>query len=160
MGDASRRKTILDYIKHLPVRVFPVGRLDYDVTGLILLTNDGALAERLLHPRYGVPRVYWAVVSGKPRRAMLTKLKQGVAIAGKLVHVEQVSVLGPSKRAMRLFGPPPKGTALIQVMVSRGEKHMVKNILAAVGLPVVQLCRVAFGEYRLGSLKPGEVREV
>ncbi|MGH2697296.1 MAG: pseudouridine synthase [Actinomycetota bacterium] len=131
------------------VRVFPVGRLDRDTEGLLLLTNDGELANRLLHPRYGVEREYLAEVEGRPTGRVLTALRRGVALEDGLARATS---------ARRVGGSGERGA--VRVVMTEGRKREVRRLLAAVGLPVRRLVRVRVGPIRLGRLRPGEVREL
>lgn len=128
-------------------RVFPVGRLDKDTEGLLLLTNDGDLANRLTHPRFGVEKEYLAEVEGVPRDALLRRLVRGVELDDGPARAVSVSSVGGSR-----------GRAAIRVVMVEGRKREVRRMLAAVGLPVRRLVRVRVGPIRLGDLKPGEVR--
>jgi len=131
------------------VRVFPVGRLDRDTEGLLLLTNDGELANRLLHPRYGVEREYLAEVEGRPTERALTALRRGVELED-----------GPARATSvrRVEGSGKRGA--VRVVMTEGRKREVRRLLAAVGLRVRRLVRVRVGPIRLGRLRPGEVRDL
>jgi len=131
------------------VRVFPVGRLDRDTEGLLLLTNDGELANRLLHPRYGVEREYLAEVEGRPTERALTALRRGVELEDGPARANSVR---------RVEGSGERGA--VRVVMTEGRKREVRRLLAAVGLPVRRLVRVRVGPIRLGRLRPGEVREL
>ncbi|MCC6220764.1 MAG: rRNA pseudouridine synthase [Deltaproteobacteria bacterium] len=157
MQDTHGRKTVGDFARQLPTRVFPVGRLDRDVTGLLLLTNDGEFAQRMLHPRFSVPRTYYAVVPGKPKQEVFTRLKRGLELDCGFGCVLDAHAVKASKRTIELFGNIERDSSIISVTVTLGRKHFVKKILAAVGYPVKQLCRVSFGPYFLGNLRPGEI---
>ena len=126
-------------------RLYPVGRLDADTTGLILLTNDGELANRLTHPRYGVPKTYRAVVTPRVPDAALEALRQGVELED-----------GPTAPARVRRGP---GRA-VEITIGEGRKRQVRRMFEAVGHRVESLERVAFGPLELGSLRPGESRRV
>lgn len=157
MSDPGGRPSIADYIKTLPVRVFPVGRLDRDVSGLLLLTNDGIFGNQLLHPRYGVERVYWAIVQGAINEEVLKRLGAGIrrgTFNGKAKSARSLRSSSETKRLLREVRP---GEALIEVVVTEGKKHFVKDLLFAAGLSVERLCRVRFGRYRLGKLQAGEI---
>jgi 23S rRNA pseudouridine2605 synthase/16S rRNA pseudouridine516 synthase len=149
MSDSRGRKTMADLLGDVGERLFHVGRLDYDTEGLMLLTNDGELAHRLAHPRYGVPKTYLAEVTGPvPRdlgRQLITgvELEDGVASADKFRVVEQVG-----------------GRALVEITLHEGRKHIVKRMLAAVGHPVSRLVRTQVGPVSLGSLRPGSTRRL
>jgi 23S rRNA pseudouridine2605 synthase len=149
MSDSRGRKTMADLLGDVDERLFHVGRLDYDTEGLMLLTNDGELAHRLAHPRYGVPKTYLAEVPGPvPKdlgRQLITgiELDDGVASADKFRVMEQVS-----------------GRALVEITLHEGRKHIVKRMLAAAGHPVNRLVRTQVGPVALGSLRPGSTRRL
>jgi 23S rRNA pseudouridine2605 synthase len=149
MSDSRGRKTMADLLGDVGERLFHVGRLDYDTEGLMLLTNDGDLAHRLSHPRFGVPKTYLAEVAGPvPRdlgRQLVTgiELEDGVASADKFRVVEQVG-----------------NRALVEITLHEGRKHIVKRMLAATGHPVSRLVRTQVGPVSLGSLRPGTTRRL
>lgn len=128
-------------------RVYPVGRLDSDSEGLVLLTNDGELALRLTHPRYGVGKVYDAVVAGQVGEAELRRICGGVELEDGPARAAKASVLGQQGAATHL-----------RLVMAEGRKHEVRRLLHAVGHEVVSLQRVAIGPLRLGALRPGEWR--
>lgn len=168
LSDTHGRKTIADFIRPELGRLFPIGRLDYDVHGLMLLTNDGDYAERMAHPRFEVERVYEALVEGQFASSELEMLRCGVPCVGDVVAVKSVSVLTRSRYLSKTadeFRQRAKAGVgetreIVRLSVAEGRKHLVKNILASVGHPVVELVRVAFGPYRLGNVAPGSMREV
>ena len=125
----------------------PVGRLDVDTSGLLLLTNDGDFTFRLTHPRHEVPKTYRAAVRGTPTAATLARLQAGISL-------EEV-VTAPAQA--RLLGPAPGG-ALVELVIHEGRKRQVRRMLAAVGHRVVELVRLAVGPVSLGALPPGRVR--
>ena len=128
-------------------RLYPVGRLDVDVEGALLLTNDGALTHRLLHPRYGLPRVYEAHVAGAVGRGDLGRWRRGLTLEdGPAVPV-----------AVALLRDGPRGSRL-RLTFAEGRKHEVKRYCEALGHPVVQLRRIAFGPVTLGDLPVGRWR--
>ncbi len=148
LHDPHGRKTIAEFLKKLPVRVFPVGRLDADTEGLLLLTNDGDLAHRLLHPRFGLKRTYHATVKGHPSaKAIKQLLKDGVEVEGRRVYPQKI----------RLLRKGPRSTTY-EVVVGEGRKREVRKLFAAIGHPVKKLKRVAFGPLILKGLLPGEIR--
>ncbi|MDP2871429.1 MAG: pseudouridine synthase [Bacillota bacterium] len=148
LRDHRGRPTILDL---LPAayrdQVFPVGRLDLDSEGLLLLTNDGELAERLLHPRYGIIRGYLVWVGGAIGIQVLDRLARGVEIEPGVIVRCTVTVL-------RVW----RGGGLLRIEIREGRKREVRRLCGAAGLRVARLKRVAFGPVRLGELPPGEVR--
>jgi 23S rRNA pseudouridine2605 synthase len=138
--DPQGRKTVFDYIPDLGVRLFPVGRLDYDAEGLLLFTNDGPLANRLQHPRYGVPK-------GQPGEDALHQLRTGVRL--------EEGVTAPAEiRVMRLL---PQA-AWLRMVLHQGWNRQIKRMGEAVGHPVLKLKRVAYGQLRLGKVAPGTYR--
>ncbi len=145
----SGKKTIEELIKDIPERVFPVGRLDYNTEGLLLLTNDGELANRILHPRYKLPKVYLALVRGRVTEESLRKMRKGT-------ELEDGPAKPDSVRVVRYEG---KNT-LLEITFHEGRKHIVKRFLASFGHPVLKLKRVAIGPIRLGKLTPGKWREL
>jgi pseudouridine synthase len=149
MSDSRGRPTMADLLGDTAERLFHVGRLDYDTEGLMLLMNDGELAHRLAHPRFGVPKTYLAEVSGPvPRdlgRQLITgvELEDGVASADRFRIVERLGT-----------------RALVEVTLHEGRKHIVKRMLAAAGHPVSRLVRTQVGPVALGSLRPGTTRRL
>jgi pseudouridine synthase len=130
------------------VRLYPVGRLDADVEGALLLTNDGPLTHRLLHPRYEVPRVYEAQVEGVVRAGDLARWRRGVALED-----------GPAvPLGVEILGRGEGGTTRVQLTFTEGRKHEVKRFCEALGHRVVRLRRLAFGPIALGHLRPGQWR--
>jgi 23S rRNA pseudouridine2605 synthase len=149
MSDARGRPTIADYLGDRTERLFHVGRLDYDTEGLMLLMNDGELAHRLAHPRYGVLKTYLADVAGPlPRdlgRQLITgvELEDGVASADRFRVVERAG-----------------DRALVEITLHEGRKHIVRRMLAETGHPVSRLVRTHVGPVALGSLRPGTTRRL
>jgi 23S rRNA pseudouridine2605 synthase len=142
--DPQGRPTVVELVPDEP-RVVPVGRLDADTTGALLLTNDGQLAHRLAHPRYGVEKTYVVEVEGDPGDAALRRLRDGVELDD--------GSTAPA-RARRL------GTGRVELVLHEGRKHQVKRMLAAVGHPVTRLHRIAYAGLTLGGLEPGAWREL
>ena len=142
--DPEGRRTVVDLVEH-PSRVVPVGRLDADTTGALLLTNDGELAHRLAHPRYEVEKVYEAEVEGEPSDAALDQLRAGIELDD-----------GPTApaEARRL------GSNRVELSIHEGRKHQVKRMLAAVGHPVRRLHRSRYAGLTLDGLEPGDSREL
>lgn len=146
--DPRGRETVLDLVPNDP-RVFPVGRLDLDTSGLLLLTNDGDFANRITHPRYEVPKTYVADVRGRLDRGDLRNLRQGVDLTDGRVRV----------RRARILAARPDRT-LVEVVVHSGRKRMVRRLFGALGHPVVDLVRTGIGPLDLGRLKPRRWRRL
>jgi pseudouridine synthase len=143
-SDPHGRPTVVDLVK-LPQRVVPVGRLDADTTGALLLTNDGPLAHRLAHPRYEVDKVYEAEVEGEPDDEALRRLAEGVELEDGRTAPAAVRRLGPSR---------------LELTLHEGRKHQVKRMCEAVGHPVTRLHRRGYAGLSLGGLAPGAWREL
>lgn len=131
------------------VRVFPVGRLDRESEGLLLLTNDGELANRLMHPRHGVEKEYLAEVDGVPTERDLARIRRGVPLPD-----------GPARALAARAVARTGGRGAVRLVMGEGRKREVRRLLAAAGLPVVRLIRLRVGPVRLGRLSPGELREL
>ena len=144
-SDPERRPTVIDLLQGIREYVYPVGRLDYDSDGLLILTNDGELAARLTHPRHGVARVYEARVLGLPDDHDLDRLQKGVVIDGQKTGPADVKVLGPGR---------------LRVTVREGRNRQVRKMCDAIGHPVTRLTRVAIGPISDARLKPGQWREL
>ncbi len=146
VSDDKGRKTVLDLVK-VSTRIFPVGRLDYDTEGLLLLTNDGDLANKISHPRNSVKKVYSVRVEGKLTDSELKRLRSGVEFEGNTYTPAEVSVEESSDESTKL-----------NVGVFEGKNHEIKNMIASLGRRVLFLKRISVGELRLGGLKRGEWR--
>jgi 23S rRNA pseudouridine2605 synthase len=142
--DPQGRRTVVDLVDH-PARVVPVGRLDADTTGALLLTNDGELAHRLAHPRYEVEKVYEAQVEGEPSQDTLERLRAGIDLDDGRTAPAEAMLLGPST---------------VELQIHEGRKHQVKRMLAAVGHPVLELHRSRYAGLTLEGLEPGAWREL
>ena len=142
--DPQRRRTVVELLPLEP-RVVPVGRLDADTTGALLLTNDGPLAHRLAHPRYGVEKTYEAEVEGDPDEAALKRLRDGVELEDGPTAPARVRRLGPGR---------------VELVLHEGRKHQVKRMLAAVGHPVVRLQRSGYAGLTVDGLEPGAWRRL
>jgi 23S rRNA pseudouridine2605 synthase len=142
--DPQGRPTVVELVPDEP-RVVPVGRLDVDTTGALLLTNDGRLAHRLAHPRYGVEKTYVAEVEGDPDEAALERLRDGVELDDGRTAPARAGRLGPGR---------------VELVLHEGRKHQVKRMLAAVGHPVTRLHRSAYAGLTLEGLEPGACREL
>jgi 23S rRNA pseudouridine2605 synthase len=142
--DPQRRPTVVDLVHH-EARVVPVGRLDADTTGALLLTNDGPLAHRLAHPRYSVEKVYEVDIEGDPSDDQLRRLREGVELDDGRTAPARATRLGPNR---------------VELAIHEGRKHQVKRMCAAVGLPVTRLHRPRYAGLELGELPSGAWREL
>jgi 23S rRNA pseudouridine2605 synthase len=142
--DTHRRRTVVDLVASAE-RLYPVGRLDADTTGLILLTNDGDLAYALTHPSFEVPRTYRARVEGRPDERALRALREGVELDDGRTAPARVRRVGAHE---------------LELTIHEGRKRQIRRMCAAVGHPVLALRRVAFGPLRLGELAPGHTRRL
>jgi pseudouridine synthase len=149
MSDARGRPTIADYLGDRAERLFHVGRLDFDTEGLMLLMNDGELAHRLAHPRYGVLKTYLADVAGPLPRDLGRQLSTGVELADGVASADRFRVV---ERA--------GDRALVEITLHEGRKHIVRRMLAETGHPVSRLVRTHVGPVALGSLRPGTTRRL
>jgi 23S rRNA pseudouridine2605 synthase len=142
--DPQGRPTVVDLVEHAS-RVVPVGRLDADTTGALLLTNDGELAHRLAHPRYGVEKTYVVDVEGEPSDEVIRALAEGVELDDGPTAPAKARRIAPSQ---------------LELVLHEGRKHQVKRMLAAVGHPVTRLHRSAYAALTLDGLEPGQWREL
>ena len=147
-SDPEGRATVLDIVK-AEERIFPVGRLDYDTEGLLLLTNDGEMAQRLTHPSHGVDKLYVATVRGEVSRDAVAALERGVELDdGHVTAPAQVKVISRG------------ATSQLSIVVHEGHNRLIRRMCEAVGHPVLSLKREGFGPLRLGHLKTGQWRNL
>lgn len=151
MRDEQGRPDLRRFTDPLEVRVFNVGRLDGDTSGLLLLTNDGELAHVLAHPSFGVEKTYIAKVKGRMTAQTLQQLKRGVELEDGPIRADRAKILQPQ---------PDAGHTIVEVTLHSGRNRIVRRMLDAVGHPVVELVRRQFGPLHLGTLKSGAVREL
>ena len=146
--DKLHQPTVVDVVQ-APERVYPVGRLDVQSDGLVLLTNDGELAYRLTHPRFGVSKVYQVWVAGRVHSPELVRLCQGIELDEGLAKVAQVKVLEASDER-----------TLLRLSLTQGYKRQIRRMCEAIGHPVQRLRRIALGTLKLGNLAPGQWRSL
>ena len=149
MSDDRDRPTVADLVADVPERLFPVGRLDYNTTGLLIMTNDGELTHTLTHPKHEVSKTYVATVAGVLSNARLAKLRKGVDIGGFVTSPAQVRVIKQNPRS-----------AVVEISIHEGKNRQVRKMFAAVGNKVQSLERVAIGDIRLGRLLQGHYRKL
>jgi 23S rRNA pseudouridine2605 synthase len=153
MSDPEGRRTLQDLVDDRPERLFHVGRLDTDTSGLILLTNDGDFAHRMAHPSYEVDKTYVAEVEGVPTRTTLTSLTEGVTLEDGPVAVS-------SARLVTRGQGGAQGRAIVELVIHEGRNRIVRRLLDHVGHPVHRLTRTAIGPVQLRGLSVGQVREL
>lgn len=159
--DQAARATLGDFVD-VP-DVYPAGRLDRDSEGLLLLTNDGRLQARIADPRHKAAKTYWAQVEGEPSAIQLEALRAGPELKDgptQPAEVRQIDepALWPRHPPVRYRKTVP--TCWLEIVIREGRNRQVRRMTAAVGLPTLRLVRVAIGEWRLGTLQPGEYREL
>jgi len=147
--DPHASRSVMQLLPELPARVFPVGRLDKETSGVLLFTNDGALANRLTHPSHGVPKTYRAVVKTTPSDAALEKLRKGVRLEDGMTAPADVRVLGQDRKS---------GRCTLELVLKEGRNRQVRRMLEAVGHPVEELARTRFGPLSTHRLPKGACR--
>ena len=145
--DPQGRPTVMDLLKKVRGRIYPVGRLDFDAEGLLIFTNDGDLANLLTHPRFSIPRTYLAKVSGTPDEKKVSRLKRGILLEDGRAKAVYILVLQQGEK-----------NSWVRVVVTEGRNHLVKRMFKAIGHPVLKLKRVGFGSLQLGTLPSGQFR--
>ena len=147
--DEKERITVMEYVKDIDDRLFPVGRLDYNTTGALIMTNDGNLTYRVTHPRHGLDKTYRALVKGILSAEKIKKLRTGVDIGGYVTSKAKVQVIKSGQNS-----------TVVEITIHEGKNRQVRKMFAAVGNPVQELERVAIGRIRLGYLRPGHYRKL
>jgi pseudouridine synthase len=157
-SDPQRRRTVMDLLGGVREYVYPVGRLDYDTEGLLLLTNDGDLAARLTHPRHGVERTYEARVAGIPDQDAMDRLRHGIPLDGRRTMPANVVRVNraPAPRSPRRA----EGEGILLITIREGRNRQIRRMCEAVGHPVKKLTRKRIGPLTDRRLKPGEWREL
>jgi 23S rRNA pseudouridine2605 synthase len=146
--DPQGRRVVTELLGRVAARLYPVGRLDYDATGLLLLTNDGELAYRLMHPSYRVLRTYRVTVAGEVSQETLRQMSAGVDLDGRTIYPEVQVIKREAEKTV------------VEITVHEGRYHLIKRLMAEVGHPVMKLKRIAFGPLRLEGLPRGTFREL
>ncbi|ENQ3104722.1 ribosomal large subunit pseudouridine synthase B [Bacillus sp. 491mf] len=149
--DDKGRKVVTDFFLDIPQRLFPIGRLDYDTSGLILMTNDGEFANILMHPKYKVEKTYVAKVKGPLTGEKIRMLEKGVMLEEGKTAPARVKILSWDKR---------KEIAIVQLTIHEGRNRQVRRMFEAVGCNVMKLKRERYAFLELGSLRPGDAREL
>lgn len=149
--DDKGRKVITDFFKDVDERIFPIGRLDYDTSGLILLTNDGDFAHLLMHPSFEIEKVYMVKIKGIPTRKELNQLKKGVLSNNECLKAIRYKWISANKKA---------GTSLIEITLHEGKNRHIKRMMENIGYPVIKLKRIQYGFLTIHGLKQGQFREL
>lgn len=144
VSDEYSRKTVLDLVKDVKERVYPIGRLDYDTSGLLLLTNDGELAYKLIHPKFEVVKTYIATVKGKPTEEELEKFRNGLEIDRYITSDAEIEILSNTN-----------DKSVVKIQIHEGKNRQIRKMCDEIGHPVTSLKRIAIGELELGTLKKG-----
>ena len=147
LKDPQKRPIVSSLLKEIPTRLFPVGRLDIDTEGALLLTNDGDFAQQILHPSNEISRTYKATVAGYPSPDKIISLEKGIEIDGKMTWPAKVKVLGRTK-----------DRSFVRIIIHEGRKRQVRKMFAAIGHPVLDLQRTAYGGLHLGKLQKGSYK--
>ena len=147
--DPKERPTIMDLLKNVKWRIYPVGRLDFDAEGLLLLTNDGDLAYLLSHPRFSVPKTYLVKVAGVPEEKKLIRLRRGVRLEDGEARAVSCSLIRQREK-----------NSWVRVVVTEGRNHLVKRMFSVIGHTVLKLKRIEYGPVQLGDLPFGQFRHL
>ncbi len=147
LSDPQGRPIVTSLVTDIQARLFPVGRLDLDTEGALILTNDGNFAQKIQHPRFEITKTYEALVQGQPRGSLLNNLEKGILLEGKLTAPARLRMLNRSNRS-----------SLIQITIHEGRKRQVKKMFQAIGHPVINLKRIAYGSLGLKNLPKGSYR--
>lgn len=147
--DDKGRETVIDIMGDVVERIFPIGRLDYSTSGILLLTNDGDFAHHLMHPRFEMEKVYVTKIKGIPSEETLKRLRTGIRDKGDLLKANKYRVLSTDKR---------KNTAILEIKLHEGKNHQIRRMMDGLGYPVIKLKRERFGTMTLDGLQPGAYR--
>ncbi|MGX7148878.1 pseudouridine synthase [Enterococcus ureasiticus] len=151
VSDDKGRKVVTDFFSHIKERIYPVGRLDFDTSGLLLLTNDGEFSQKLTHPSHEIDKVYVAKVKGLAKKHDLLPLTKGMKIEGYKTAPAAFEIISVDLKT---------NTSIVELTIHEGRNHQVKKMLQAVGYPVQKLKREKYGDLTLKGLRPGEYRNL
>ncbi|RCW64871.1 pseudouridine synthase [Saliterribacillus persicus] len=149
--DDKDRKIVLDFFPEVQERIFPVGRLDYDSSGLLLMTNDGELANLLMHPKHAISKTYVIKTKGIPSPQTLNRCKKGVKVGKDILKADQLKILSTDRQ---------KDAAIIEIVLHQGKNRHIRRMFEALEFPVQKLKREKYGPLTLENLKPGDHREL
>ncbi len=151
LSDPRGRKTVADLVAAIPVRLYPVGRLDYNTEGLLLMTNDGELTHALTHPSHGIDKTYIATVAGRPSEEKLDRLRMGITLDDGVTAPARVKLTGYDQA---------KDAATLQIIIREGRNRQIRRMCEAIGHPVVKLKRTEFAFLTLEGVRRGRYREL
>jgi 23S rRNA pseudouridine2605 synthase len=151
VSDDKGRKVVTDFFPHIMERIYPVGRLDYDTSGVLLMTNDGEFANLLMHPRSEIEKVYVAKTQGIPLRESLRKLEKGIRLEDGKTSPARVKMISLDKK---------KQTSIVELVIHEGRNRQVRRMFEAIGHQVIKLKRERYGTLTLNGLNAGEAREL
>ena len=151
VSDDKGRTTVVDLLSQVPERIYPVGRLDWDTSGVLILTNDGDFTDEMIHPRNEIDKVYVARVKGLANKENLRPLTLGMTIEGKKVSPARYEIIKQEKT---------KNHSIVSLTIHEGQNHQVKKMFAAAGLPVQKLSRIQYGTLTLDGLPTGQFRRL
>ncbi|AQP52955.1 pseudouridine synthase [Vagococcus penaei] len=151
VSDDKGRKVVTDFFPHVAERIFPVGRLDYDTSGALLMTNDGEFANLFMHPKHEMTKTYVAKIEGTPHNKELKPLQTGIVIDKRKTAPASYKILSTDRK---------KGTSIVELVIREGRNHQVKKMFEALGYPVMKLKREKVGELTLHGLTSGDYREL
>jgi len=149
VSDPQGRPVVTSLLQDISVRIFPVGRLDLDTEGALILTNDGQFAQKVQHPSHETNKTYEALVKGLPQREMITRLEKGIILEGKKTYPAKISILGKKGR-----------NSLFKITIHEGRKRQVRKMFDHIGHPVINLKRTAYGKLTLSTLVSGKYRQL
>lgn len=149
VSDEKERPVVTELVSDIDARLFPVGRLDYNTSGLLIMTNDGDLAYKVTHPRHELTKTYRARIKGILSRQKLAKLRKGVDIGGYVTRPAQVEIISEREKS-----------SIVEITIHEGKNRQVRKMFAAVGNPVQELERIRIGRINLGHTKPGHYRKL
>lgn len=144
VSDEFNRKTVLDLVKDIKERVYPIGRLDFDTSGLLLLTNDGELAYKLIHPKFEVVKTYIATIKGRPSEEELERFRHGLEIDGYVTSKAEIEILSSID-----------DKSVVRIKIHEGKNRQIRKMCDKIGHPVTSLKRISIGNLELGTLKKG-----
>lgn len=149
VADDKGRDTVVSMMEDVTERIFPIGRLDYSTSGILLLTNDGEFAHHLMHPKFEIEKVYVTKIKGIPSEETLKRLRKGIRDKGDLLKATAYRVLSTDTR---------KNTMILEVKLHEGKNHQIRRMMDGLGYPVMKLKRERFGPMTLAGLQPGQYR--